>query len=268
MPDPTPGVPAAFVAYIDRLTQACHAHPDVIGLVLMGSTASQGRADEWSDHDFAVICRPGTQPMLRADLSWLPDAGRICAVAHEHHGGLKAIYDTGAVLEFAVVDPSELRTFYANDYRVAYDDGDIATVMAEVRARTVPGDMTSAADKMALFLSALLIGVGRDRRGEHLTAMSSVQGLAVDNLLALIWAFIPSEVEVADTLDPRRRFELAHPRIGAELAPILHLPTEECARRLLAVARTLLAPRWSGYPLHADEIVCRRLGWWGEPAHR
>ena len=93
-----------FERYRAELSDACRAHPKIVGLVLFGSSADRSRVDQWSDHDFAVICEARVQEALRGDLSWLPRYGSLAFAAREHHDGFKAVYRSGAVIEFAVVD--------------------------------------------------------------------------------------------------------------------------------------------------------------------
>ena len=109
-----------FESYLDELLASCSENPAITGLVLMGSTADRSRVDEWSDHDFAVVTDTERVEELRGDLSWLPRHARIVASVREHHDGFKAIYDDGAVIEFAVTDLSGLSTFFANDWEVVY----------------------------------------------------------------------------------------------------------------------------------------------------
>lgn len=234
-----------FDDYLGELLASCEHNPAIEGLVLMGSTADRSRVDEWSDHDFAVITDAAAVEPLRADLSWLPRHEHLVASEREHHDGFKAIYDDGAVIEFAVTDLAGLATFYANDWEVAYGGEAVVGVMRDVAAKPVP-----ASGSAAVFLAALLVGVGRARRGEVLSGGASVRGLALDHLLVQLRSSVP------DNLDPRRRFEFAHPRLGAELAAAQELPVEGCARAMLEIAEREL-----DLPPAAVAAVRARLGW-------
>jgi hypothetical protein len=238
-----------FDSYLHELLESCSGHPQITGLVLMGSTADRARVDEWSDHDFAVITSPESVEELRGDLVWLPRHERIVASAREHHDGFKVIYDDGSVIEFAVTDLAGLSTFYANVWEVAYGGAAVTDVMESVAAKPVP-----ASGSAAVFLTALLVGVGRARRGEVLSGGASVRGLALEHLLVLLRAE-PLDARL-DDLDPHRRFELVHPALGAELGRTQELPVEECARAMLAIAERELA-----LPAAAVAAVRARLGW-------
>ena len=234
-----------FTAYLQELVESCTQSPVITGLVLMGSTADRSRVDEWSDHDFAVITAPERVEALRGDLSWLPRHDRLVASVREHHDGFKAVYDDGSVIEFAVTDLAGLATFYANDWEVAYGGPTVLGVMESVAAKPVP-DSGSA----EVFLTALLVGVGRARRGEVLSGGASVRGLALEHLLVLLRSSVP------DNLDPRRRFEFAHPRLGAELIAAQELPVEACARAMLEIAERELP-----LPAAAVAALRSRLEW-------
>ena len=264
-PDWTPtreAVLAGFEAYLHELVVECHGNPLITGLVLMGSTAERSRVDQWSDHDFAVVCTPGAQEELRTDLSWLPRSSSIVAVAREFHDGFKALYRDGSVAEFAVVDLDGLSTFHANAFEVAYDDDVVEDVMKVVSQKPLPGTRTDPLLDMTVFLASILIGVGRARRGEALSASGSIRGLGLEHLLKLLTQFEPAEHPLLlDTLDPRRRFEFAFPDVGSALAAALDSHIELCARQLLDIANEHLTPRWQDYPALAEQAVRQRLGW-------
>lgn len=257
-----PDVLREFDAYLDELVRSCHEHPSITALVVMGSTADRSRVDEWSDHDFAVVCASGAQEELRGDLSWLPRAGELVLAVREDHDGFKAIYSDGAVIEFAVVDHHELSTFYANRWRVLYDEGGATDVMNAVAAKVVPSDRARPSRDLAVFLAAILIGVGRARRGELLSASGTIRGFALDHLLQVLREFAPADLRTGlDNLDPRRRFELAFPEIAGEIDRSLAMDVETCARRLLDIAQHALDDTAAHFPREAAEVVRARLGW-------
>ena len=55
----TNDVLAKFLAFSAALADNLSARSEVIGLVLVGSTADTKRVDEWSDHDFFVFTQEG-----------------------------------------------------------------------------------------------------------------------------------------------------------------------------------------------------------------
>jgi hypothetical protein len=249
-----------FGLYLAELVSACREHPLIDGLVLMGSTADRSRVDEWSDHDFAVVCETPSLADLRSDLGWLPRHDSLAFAAREHHDGFKAVYNDGSVIEFAVTDRGGLATFHANAWEVAYDDhSDLDPLMRLVAARTKPSEQVDPVRDFDVFLASLLVGVGRARRGELLSAWSLVGGQAVDHLLPVLVAVSSGgDNRRADNLDARRRIELVHPEFA--LAELLKTDVETAARNLLNRADRLLRPRWPDYPDASVEVIRRRLG--------
>ena len=83
----------AYHRLTERLREGLSAEARVLGLVALGSMSGDPPApDEWSDHDFFVITRPGEQERMRTDLSWLPDAGQIALSYRETAHGVKVLY--------------------------------------------------------------------------------------------------------------------------------------------------------------------------------
>ncbi len=248
------------------LVASVSAHEDVLGLVLLGSGAERTRLDEWSDHDFYLVVRDGTQERFRQDLSWLPDHHRVVLAPRETEHGLKVVYDDGHVLELAVASPAEAATFGANHWLVVLDRGPVTAAMREAAARTAQPRAVDAERSVGLFLSLLLIGVGRARRGEALTAGEFVRGHALSALLEAWADRVPTQDgALVDRLDPRRRFETAYPQVGGRLADLLAQPPEPAAHDLLLLAEEVLAPGWAGWPVSAVAAVRRRLGWAPRP---
>ena len=135
----SPHTLSGFLEYSDRLAASAAAHPDVLGLVLVGSAADTGRVDEWSDHDFFLIVKDGLAEGFRQDLSWLPDSEEVVIRPRETDHGLKVVYRNGHVLEFAVFDDRELEMASVNYWAVPVDKTDITVRVAALEQRTKGG---------------------------------------------------------------------------------------------------------------------------------
>ncbi len=253
---------AAFEQFSAELLARVEDLPGVIGLVLMGSTADRSRLDEWSDHDFAVITDPGAQDALKADLAWLPRFDRLALSAADPEEGFKAFYDDGHVLEFDVASLEELLGWEADDYEVVLDRGGVAETMRTISAKEKPGERADAARDIRIFLTLLLVGVGRHRRGEVIMAGAAVRSAAVSRLVDVWRSRIHGDrPDALDSLEPRRRFELAYPEAGAAIGRALEADVETAARTLLDLAERELAPGWDEFPAEAVNALRRRLGW-------
>jgi hypothetical protein len=235
--------------FIEQLTANLEARDDVLGLVLVGSTAARERQDEWSDHDFFVITVDASAEPMRQTLDWLPDHDAIALAPRETAHGLKVVYDSGHVLEFAVFTLGELSQAGANAYEVAFDRGGVGPLMESLAKR--PRAARDDEGNLALFVALLLIGVGRARRGELLVAGQSIRSFAVDRLLTVLAHRNPDPR--LDDLDPFRRVELAFPSLG--LAEALAQPPEDAARSLLIIAERELGT------VKGADVLRRRLGW-------
>ena len=63
----------------------------------------------------------------------------------------------------------------------------------------------------------LYVGMGRDKRGEKLSAMRFIQGYAVDRLVELAETIEPEQDVTRDIFVNERRFEARHPIVAKEL---------------------------------------------------
>ncbi len=255
--------PGAYAAFTQTLQARLEADPRVVGLVALGSMARRDYGpDRWSDHDFFVITSAGEQEAFRADRSWLPDSGRIVLSYRETPHGVKALYEDGHLVEFAVFDPAELTVARVNRYRVLFDRADVEKRLAALAAATAASAETRADDAWLLgqFLTALLVGATRFARGERLSARTLVASHAVRFLLVLLARHVPSDRrDLCDDLDSFRRFELAYPELGRQLDALLRRETPAAALGLLDLAKRELAGRIPAFPSGAAEIVRRRI---------
>ncbi|WP_394840579.1 hypothetical protein LZC95_26115 [Pendulispora brunnea] len=247
--------PEEYRAFTEALCQRVAAAPDALGLVALGSMSGQGApADAWSDHDFFVIVPPGTQERWR-DSSWLPRAEDVVLSFRETAHGLKVVYRDGHLLEFAVFDPDEIALARVNRYRVLVDRADVEARMQAVQAATAAAPAQDDAHLVGQFLTQLLVGVARFRRGERLSAHRLVKVQALEHLLLLLARQRPSDV--LDGLDPFRRVERAWPGLAQEIDTALTEPVDVAARSLLALARRELPDKWpEGAIAAVERAIC------------
>ncbi|MES1212439.1 MAG: hypothetical protein ABUT11_02715 [Leifsonia sp.] len=256
----TPTRPERFDRFLEMLIAEAARHDDVVGVAAFGSTADRHRADEWSDHDIAWVVQPGAEVRYRDDLSWLPTTEPMAISVIEHHGGGKAIDERGHVVEFGVTTVDGLSQWFVNRYEVLLDRGGIREALEIAASRGGADGRTDDAREIRLALADLLIGVGRYRRGEVLSAGQSIRSDAVGHLLAVLGHRLPDTHSHLDSLDARRRFELVNPAIGASIERSLRHDPETCARELLDLAERLL-PTWKEFPRSGAAAIRRRLGW-------
>lgn len=229
----------SFRRFTDDLRVRLASDARVLGLVALGSMAERDYGpDRWSDHDFFVIVAPGSAEAFRSNLSWLPVRGDIVFVLRETAHGLKVLYRDAHLLELAVFEPGDVALAKADRARVLLDRGGVAEA---IEAVTRHGDSGAVEPdlryELGMLVSDLLVGFGRYRRGEWLSAHERIAGQAVGHLLRATALLPAPHRSLLDALDPRRRFERVHPALGTELRSLVSSPVPEMARGLLAVAR-------------------------------
>jgi predicted nucleotidyltransferase len=242
-----------YRSFEQALRRKLEADPRVLGLIAVGSMARrETQPDDWSDHDFLVVVGHGTQEEFRNRVDWLPDPERLVYRFRETAHGVKALYDHGHLIEFAVFDPDELYVARIDQYRVVFDRADVTRRMAEVGRATAdwmrseaPGDEYLAGQ----LVTAILVAYGRWARGERLSARAFL-GQAVGHFV---------RPGVAASIDPQRRFERGYPALGAALDEVLVRPVPAAAAGLLELARRELAARMPSFPAAAADVVRRRM---------
>lgn len=249
--------------FLDALLATLDADPDVVGLVLAGSSADWSRRDRWSDHDFLMVTVDGVQEHYRTDLSWLPDHQDIGWWFRETAHGLKVLYRSGLLLEFAVFDRAEFATCTLDRYRVALDrcaPGEpdvpsIAEVAAGVQGRSTAIPPVDPVSTLRHFLALVYVGTGRARRGERLSANVFLRDYATLALLRLLQSLDHGATSGSDRLDPWRRVEGTWPDVAAELDAALAGPVDGVGPALLDVAARALPARWAGWPAEDLDLV-------------
>jgi hypothetical protein len=248
--------------FISELLDRCANDTDVLGLVLCGSSAENARRDQWSDHDFLMITTDGAPERYRTELRWLPDHEQIAFSCRETAHGLKALYRTGLMIEFAVFDRAEFAGCALNHYEVALDRGGITEAAASVRERSMTPRFVDRLVEFRLFLGLLYLGVGRARRGERLSANVLIRTYATEHLLRLARDLLPVERTTdLDALDVWRRLEHADESLAEAVDEALARPVEWAARALLESAEQYLPERWPQYPAADVGVVRTLLGW-------
>jgi hypothetical protein len=244
-----------YQAYTQQLTRNCEALPAVIGLVACGSMAALHRRDEWSDHDFFVVVESGQQEHFRTHLAWLPDADHIIMAFRETEHGLKVMYDSAHLIEFAVFDVEELRQAKANDYAVLLDRDSVATTMTThvVKKERPPRNLHQ---DFLQTLSLMQVGASRYARGERLSSHVFLKAYTLMHLLPVLAHYLPSDTRnKLDNLDSFRRFEQAFPTVGQAINEALTLSPLACAQRLLEIADASLAHVMPAYPAQVVATV-------------
>lgn len=226
----------AFDAYTNRLRATLESFPEVVGLITLGTTADSNLRDEWSDHDFWVITKAGSQDSFLEDLSWLPDSHNIAFTIRHGKGHRTALYHNRHKVEFAVFDDNEAREGKAERYRVLIDRDQISELLDSVHLETRKQAQPKS-DALESLCVLVWSACERHSRGELLSARQYLDGFAVNRLLSLISVSEGANVdEGKDALDPRRRLEQRSPMLAADVLAITAQPIPKAALHLLGIA--------------------------------
>ena len=254
--------PEAHAAFTAALLKRLEAEPDVLGLVLLGSSSGEPPLpDAFSDHDLFVVTRTGAQERFRNDLGWLPNAADLVLSFRETAHGVRALDRSGHLVELAAFDLDELSLARVNRYSVPLDRADVRARMARVQQATAAQTATPPDPRWLAgqFLTELILGAGRYGRGERLSGHFRVRVSAVQHLLALVRLRASPETRARlDDLDVSRRVESALPEVGREIDQALLRPVPDAARSLLAIGQRvfpdLIPP---GVPGALEQVLAR-----------
>jgi len=256
-----------YQRFIQDMVAWAVSDPTVVGLIAVGSTAGVTHGpDDWSDHDVFVVTTAGASAGLLENFSWLPDAERIVMWHTETVDGRAAVYDDGHLIELAAFETANVPSLSVNDYRVLVDKADLAARLAGLKLdttlRAAEIDATGSR-RFRQIVVQLIVGLGRDARGESLSAHERIRGQALTHLLSLVRDFMPAENDTPlDNLDPYRRIEVAHPEICRRLDTALTAPLPELAETMLLLLEEHLVdrvPAFSAESLAAVRAVATRL---------
>jgi hypothetical protein len=228
--DPAERLLGRLDAIGDALRDSGHA----LALIALGSVGLEtGRIDEWSDLDFFAIVEPGQKQRFLHRLDWLEQAAPLAWHFRNTGDGHKALTADGVFCEFAVFEPAELDAIPFAPGRIVWRRDGVDPSIARPR-KPLPLRTTDETWIVGEALANLLVGLGRWRRGEKLSAMHFVQGHAVDRLIEL--DALRTHATSGDPFSGERRLEARQPALGAELAALCpgYAATPAAARAVLA----------------------------------
>lgn len=197
------------------LAQSGHA----LALIGLGSVGEElDRMDEYSDLDFFVIVEPGYKRHYIDSLDWL---SRIAPIAYQFLNtpdGYKLLFSDGIFCEFAIFELQELDGIPFAPGRIVWKRDDAPEALHQPAKAPVRAEQRPKEFLIGEAITNLYVGMGRDKRGEKLSAMRFIQGYAVDRLLELADYIEPEQNTARDIFVNERRFEQRHPAIAKEMS--------------------------------------------------
>ena len=203
---------------LDDIGQSLAQSGHALTLIGLGSVGEElHRMDEYSDLDFFVIVETGYKRRYIDDLDWLSNLAPIAYHFLNSPDGYKLLFADGIFCEFAVFELQELQGIPFAPGRIVWKrEGSPDNIHRPVK-ETVHPAKRSKEFLVGEAITNLYVGMGRDKRGEKLSASRFIQGYAVDRLVELA-EYVEAEQNVThDIFVNERRFEARHPLVAREL---------------------------------------------------
>jgi hypothetical protein len=211
--------PELLLQRLDAIGRSLAQSDRALALIGLGSVGLElERLDAYSDLDFFVIVEPGCKQLYLDDLRWLRDVAPVAYQFANTVDGYKLLFADGVFCEFAVFEPDELAQIPFAPGRIVWKRPDVAETIGQPLKKNVGQAERSREWLLGEALTNLYVGLGRERRGERLSAMRFIQGYAVDRLLELIEETMsPAAAPGRDEFALERRVEQRHPGIAPHL---------------------------------------------------
>jgi lincosamide nucleotidyltransferase B/F len=204
---------------LDQIGQSLERSGKGVALIGLGSVGTElDRVDEYSDLDFFVIVAEGYKKPFSENLGWLSE---ICPIAYcfqNSADGYKLLFADGVFCEFAVFEQPELAQVPFAAGRVVWKRPDVDEAIAIPHSGERPPRVPATTEWLVgEALTNLYVGLGRDRRGEKLSASRFIQGYAVDRIMDLAERIWPEQPAWKDQFSNERRIEQRFPELAKQL---------------------------------------------------
>ncbi len=210
--------PQSLLKRLDEIGGALAQSGHALALIGLGSVGEElHRLDEYSDLDFFAIVEDGYKRHYIEDLDWLSRLAPIAYHFLNSPDGYKLLFADGIFCEFAVFEPHELQGIPFAPGRIVWKRTDAPETIHRPAKEPLRAARRDVEYLVGEAITNLYVGMGRDKRGEKLSAMRFIQGYAVDRLLELAETIEPGQNVTRDIFVNERRFEARHPSIAREL---------------------------------------------------
>jgi len=208
----------SLLGRLDSIGRSLAGSGHALALIGLGSVGEElHRLDEYSDLDFFVIVEPGYKRHYIENLDWLSSLAPIAYHFLNSPDGYKLLFADGIFCEFAVFELQELQGIPFAPGQIVWKRDDTPETIHRPAKEPVRAEQRTKEFLIGEAITNLYVGMGRDKRGERLSAMRFIQGYAVDRLLELAEYIEPEQNVTRDIFADERRFEARHPVIAREL---------------------------------------------------
>jgi hypothetical protein len=208
----------ALLQRLDDIGHSLEQSGHALALIGLGSVGLElDRMDEYSDLDFFVIVETGYKRSYLDSLEWLSDILPIAYSFLNTQDGYKVLFEDGVFCEFAVFEHGELEGVPFTPGRFVWKRAGAPDSLVQPKNIPAPPSNRDKDWLLGEALTNLYIGLGRDRRGEKLSAMRFIQNYAVDRVLELM-EYIEEGTQVhRDPFVNERRIEQRFPHLITQL---------------------------------------------------
>jgi lincosamide nucleotidyltransferase len=211
--------PQSLLKRLDEIGGSLAQSAGALALIGLGSVGRElHRLDKYSDLDFFVIVEAGYKRHYIENLEWLSRLAPIAYHFLNSPDGYKLLFADGIFCEFAVFEPQELQEIPFALGRIVWKRNDAPETIYRPAKEPVRAERRTKEFLIGEAVTNLYVGMGRDKRGEKLSAMRFIQGYAVDRLLELSEYIEPEQDVTRDIFANERRFEARHPAIADEMS--------------------------------------------------
>jgi hypothetical protein len=211
-----------LLSRLDEIGKSLERSGHALALIGLGSVGlDTNRMDAWSDLDFFAIVETGYKQEYIQDLSWLSALGPLAYTFRNTVDGYKVLYADGVFCEFAVFEPDELETAVYAPGRLVWKQPQVPESWSRPARQPQKPDKSGKDWLVGEALTCLYVGLGRELRGEKLTAHRYIQNHAVDRVLELMEDRQPPQSSDRDPFDINRRFEQRLPAVAGLLPTML-----------------------------------------------
>jgi hypothetical protein len=203
---------------LDQIGQSLAQSGHALALIGLGSVGEElHRLDEYSDLDFFAIVEAGYKRRYIEDLDWLSAIAPVAYHFLNSPDGYKLLFEDGIFCEFAVFELQELEAIPFAPGRIVWKRADAPETIHRPAKETIRMAKKEKEFLIGEAITNLYVGMGRDKRGEKLSATRFIQGYAVDRLVELAEYIEPEQGVTRDIFVNERRFETRHPITAHEL---------------------------------------------------
>lgn len=214
-------IPQRLLERLDRLGDVLARRGDALALIGLGSVGVDlVRLDDHSDLDFFAIVEDGAKDRYLGSIDWLEELAPVDFSFPNTLDGRKVLFADGLFAEYAVFTLGELRALSYPEGRIVWRRENAPEGLERARRNPSRAAHHDAAFHVNEALTNLYVGLGRDARGERLSAARLIQVHAVDRLIELLELTEPDAGPRQDLFIVERGAER---RFGPDVLPLVSL---------------------------------------------